>query len=117
MNMDQRRTKREYMSVHLGPPDRTRTEHTMTPTPEQRATLAQTRARLDQLATFKAGDRAHVAARQAERRAHKAAMRERKQDRRALEVSTGPVWFVPTDPVPARSTRPVRPIHFTPTGR
>lgn len=89
----------------------------MSPTPEQRATAANIRARLQDFATLTAGDRAHVAARQSARREHKAAMRERKQDRRALEASTGPVWFVPTDPVPARSTRPVRPIHFTPTGR
>lgn len=39
MDMDQRRTKREYMSVHLGPPDRTRTEHTMTPTSELSAVV------------------------------------------------------------------------------
>lgn len=89
----------------------------MTPTPEQRATAANIRARLDQLATLKAGDRAHVAARQAERRAHKAAMRDRKADRRALEASEGPIWLVPVDQVPARSTRPIRPIPFTPTGR
>lgn len=89
----------------------------MTPTPEQRATAANIRARLDQFATLTAGDRAHVAARQAERRAHKAAMRDRKADRRALERSTGPVWFVPVDQVPARSTHPVRPIPYVLTNR
>lgn len=89
----------------------------MTITPEQRATLAQTRARLDQFATLAAGDREHLAARQAERRKHKADRRERKADRRALEASEGPIWLVPVDPVPARSTRPIRPIPFTPTGR
>lgn len=89
----------------------------MTITPEQRATLAQTRARLDQLATFKAGDRAHVAARQAERREHKADMRERKADRRALERSIGPIWLVPVDQVPAPRKRAGKPIPFTPTGR
>lgn len=87
------------------------------PHTDLQTTAANIRARLDQLATLRAGDRAHVAARQADRRAHKAAMRDRKADRRALERSTGPIWLVPVDQVPARSTRPVRPIPFTPTGR
>ncbi|CUU67112.1 hypothetical protein ACTXKQ_04195 [Corynebacterium variabile] len=93
----------------------------MSITPEQQATLNRIAARMQDFATLAAGDRDRLATRQAEataaRREHRQAMRERKQDRRALEASTGPVWFVPTDPVPARSTRPVRPIHFTPTGR
>lgn len=84
----------------------------MTITPEQRATLAQTRARMQEFTRLTAGDREHLAARQAERRAHKAAMRDRKSDRRALERSIGPIWLVPVDPVPARSTRPIRPIPY-----
>lgn len=87
------------------------------PHTDLQTTAANIRARLDQLATLTAGDRAHVAARQADRRAHKAAMRDRKADRRLLEVSTGPIWLVPVDPVPARSTRPVRPIPYALTNR
>lgn len=89
----------------------------MSPTPEQLATLAQTRARMQEFTRLTAGDREHLAARQADRRKHKAAMRDRKADRRALEASEGPIWLVPVDQVPARSTRPIRPIPFTPTGR
>lgn len=58
---------------------------------DQRATLAQTRARLQDFARLTAGDRDRLATRQAERRAHKAAMRELKQDRRSLGASTGPI--------------------------
>lgn len=86
-------------------------------TPEQRATLAQTRTRMQEFTRIATGDRDRLAARQADRRKHKADMRERKADRRALEASTGPIWLVPVDQVPARSTRPIRPIPFTPTGR
>ncbi|MGP5039264.1 hypothetical protein [Corynebacterium variabile] len=92
----------------------------MTPpnaTTDLQTTVANIRARLDQLATLTAGDRAHVAVRQAERRKHKAAMRERKADRRALEASEGPIWLVPVDQVPARSTRPIRPIPYALTNR
>lgn len=93
----------------------------MSLTPHQRAALARVAARQREFVTLSAGDRGRLATRQADasaaRREHRQAMRERKQDRRALEASTGPVWFVPTGPVPARSTGPVRPISYTPTGR
>ncbi|WP_441581206.1 hypothetical protein [Corynebacterium variabile] len=89
----------------------------MSPTPEQQATLNRIAARMQDFDRIAAGDREHVAARQADRREHKAAMRDRKADRRALEASEGPIWLVPVDQVPARSTRPIRPIPFTPTGR
>ena len=79
-------------------------------------TAANIRARLDQLATLTAGDRAHVAARKAERRAHKAAMQDRKADRRALEASEGSIWLVPVDPVPAPRRRAGKPIPYSPTG-
>lgn len=84
---------------------------------DQRATLAQTRARMQDFARLTAGDRDRLATRRTARREHRQAMRDRKADRRALEMSTGPIWLIPVDPVPARSTRPIRPIHFTPTGR
>lgn len=89
----------------------------MSPTPEQLATLAQTRTRMQEFTRLTAGDREHLAARQAERRAHKASMKARKADRRALEASEGPIWLVPVDPVPARSTRPIQPIPYALTNR
>lgn len=84
---------------------------------DQRATLAQTRARMQEFTRLTAGDRDRLATRRTARREHRQAMRDRRADRRALEMSTGPIWLVPVDPVPARSTRPIRPIPFTPTGR
>ncbi|MGP5038763.1 hypothetical protein [Corynebacterium variabile] len=89
----------------------------MSITAEQQATLARIAARQREFAELSIGDGHRLATRRTSRREHKAAMRERKQDRRALEASTGPIWLVPVDPVPARSTRPIRPIPFTPTGR
>jgi len=86
-------------------------------TAEQQATLARIAARQREFAALSIGDGHRLATRRTDRRKHKAAMRERKADRRLLEVSTGPIWLVPVDPVPARSTRPIRPIPYALTNR
>lgn len=69
----------------------------MTITPEQRATLAQTRARMQEFTRLAAGDRDRLATRRtqelAARREHRAERRQYKQDRRALEASDGPVPY------------------------
>lgn len=93
----------------------------MSPTPEQLATLAQTRARMQEFTRLSAGDREQLAARQSKattaRREHKAAMKARKADRHALEMSTGPIWLVPVDQVPAPRKRAGKPIPYALTNR
>lgn len=82
----------------------------MSITPEQRAILARIATRRQDFAALSRDDGQHLADR-------RAARRERKQDRRALQASTGPIWLVPVDPVPARSIRPIRPIPYVLTSR
>ncbi|MGO3098624.1 hypothetical protein, partial [Corynebacterium variabile] len=83
-------------------------------TAEQQATLARIAARQREFAALSIGDGHRLATRRTSRREHRQAMRDRKADRRALEMSTGPIWLVPGDPVPARTPRPIRPIPFPP---